>query len=459
MLIQAGDDQAGIAALREAVRISPDYADAHANLGAALTPTDAEEAIRELEKAVALAPASVKAQFNLAVAYGASPRRRIGEGDRAAAKGDRARADVRAGPPGAWQGACFGTARCPTRSRRCRRLRGWSRRAAKPTISLVWPWRARDARRRPQLSSRRAASSWPPTIATRTRNLDIAEGRAALERGDLERGGRQVPACDPAPARTRPKRRAVPRRWSWRSKADSRTPGRPRHGGGGARRLHSRGQVHGGRAAPRRVREAASEVVLGLVRARLQPVRPAEDRRVHQGAGEVSRARHPKRRGSQDPRPQPDDHRAIRRGAGRVRAGASATSRTPPRSTTTSASCFRFRTTGSPRGRRSRRRFGSIRRTSRRWTPSGSRWRRWATTPARSRKYEKAIAPERRAAGQLRLRPREPERLLQPHGRSGQGARARAQGARARSRSPTARGFRRGGRTSARGDSTRRSMR
>ena len=49
VLIQSGDDAGGIAALREAVRLAPDYADAHANLGAALTPTDAEEAVRELE--------------------------------------------------------------------------------------------------------------------------------------------------------------------------------------------------------------------------------------------------------------------------------------------------------------------------------------------------------------------------------------------------------------------------
>jgi tetratricopeptide (TPR) repeat protein len=72
VLIQTGEDEAGIASFREAVRISPDYAEAHANLGAALTPTNAEAAIRELEKAVALAPASASAQFNLAVAYGAS---------------------------------------------------------------------------------------------------------------------------------------------------------------------------------------------------------------------------------------------------------------------------------------------------------------------------------------------------------------------------------------------------
>jgi superkiller protein 3 len=71
-LIQTGDDPGGIAELREAVRLAPDYADARTNLGAALTPTDAAAAIRELEAAVALAPGSVKAQFNLAMAYGAS---------------------------------------------------------------------------------------------------------------------------------------------------------------------------------------------------------------------------------------------------------------------------------------------------------------------------------------------------------------------------------------------------
>jgi tetratricopeptide (TPR) repeat protein len=73
VLAQSDDDEAALAAFREAIRIRPDYADAHANLGAALIPTDAEQAIRELEKAVALEPSSVKAQFNLATAYGASP--------------------------------------------------------------------------------------------------------------------------------------------------------------------------------------------------------------------------------------------------------------------------------------------------------------------------------------------------------------------------------------------------
>ena len=72
VLLQAGDDQGGIAAFREAVRLAPQSAEARTNIGAALTPTDAEEAIEHLEKAVALAPDSVKAHFNLAVAYGAS---------------------------------------------------------------------------------------------------------------------------------------------------------------------------------------------------------------------------------------------------------------------------------------------------------------------------------------------------------------------------------------------------
>jgi tetratricopeptide (TPR) repeat protein len=72
VLTQTDDDTGAIAAYRAALRIRPDYTDAHANLGAALIATDPEQAVVELEKAVALAPDSVKAQFNLAVAYGSS---------------------------------------------------------------------------------------------------------------------------------------------------------------------------------------------------------------------------------------------------------------------------------------------------------------------------------------------------------------------------------------------------
>lgn len=73
VLAQNGEDEKATAEFREAVRIRPDFADAHANLGAVLTLTDVEEAIVELEKAVSLDPGLIKAQFNLAEAYGNSP--------------------------------------------------------------------------------------------------------------------------------------------------------------------------------------------------------------------------------------------------------------------------------------------------------------------------------------------------------------------------------------------------
>jgi tetratricopeptide (TPR) repeat protein len=72
VLAQAGDDDAAVTAFREAIRLSPAWADAHANLGATLAATDPKAAINELEKAIELDPSSVKAQYNLALAYGAN---------------------------------------------------------------------------------------------------------------------------------------------------------------------------------------------------------------------------------------------------------------------------------------------------------------------------------------------------------------------------------------------------
>jgi tetratricopeptide (TPR) repeat protein len=73
VLAQNGDDEKAATEFREAVRIRPDYADAHANLGAVLLLSDAEQAISELEKAISIDPTLIKAQFNLAEAYGNSP--------------------------------------------------------------------------------------------------------------------------------------------------------------------------------------------------------------------------------------------------------------------------------------------------------------------------------------------------------------------------------------------------
>ena len=73
VLAQGNEDKAAVAEFREALRIRPNYADAHANLGTILISTDSREAVQELKQAVALAPGLLKAQFNLAVAYGADP--------------------------------------------------------------------------------------------------------------------------------------------------------------------------------------------------------------------------------------------------------------------------------------------------------------------------------------------------------------------------------------------------
>ena len=54
VLAQNGDDEKAIDEFRAAARIRPNFADAHANLGAVLMLSDVEQAIGELEKAVSL---------------------------------------------------------------------------------------------------------------------------------------------------------------------------------------------------------------------------------------------------------------------------------------------------------------------------------------------------------------------------------------------------------------------
>jgi tetratricopeptide (TPR) repeat protein len=73
VFVQTGDDEKAIAAFREAIRLRPDFADAHQNLGAVLTSSDPARAVSELERALSLEPRLLKAQYNLALAYEASP--------------------------------------------------------------------------------------------------------------------------------------------------------------------------------------------------------------------------------------------------------------------------------------------------------------------------------------------------------------------------------------------------
>jgi tetratricopeptide (TPR) repeat protein len=185
VLIQTGEDEAGISSLREAVRISPDYAEARTNLGAALTPTNAEAAIRELEKAVALAPASVKAQFNLAIAYGASAKqgpakevqqlRKVIELAPTFARGHLAlgKALLRDGKVGDAIAALEEASRLEPKSGEAHYQRG---------LALSRAGRKEEAATALKMGRDLVAAD----DRTQNANLDMAEGRAALETGELE---------------------------------------------------------------------------------------------------------------------------------------------------------------------------------------------------------------------------------------------------------------------------------
>jgi tetratricopeptide (TPR) repeat protein len=191
VLIQAGDDQAGIAALREAVRVSPDYADAHANLGAALTPTDAGEAIRELEKAVALSPNSVKALFNLAVAYGASPSVGSAKTPGPSKEIDQLRKVIALAPSFGRAHLALGRSllqdgkvtEAVTELQEAARLEPKSGEAHYQLgLALARAGRNEEATTELQKGRELVAAD----DRSQNANLDIAEGRAALEKGDLE---------------------------------------------------------------------------------------------------------------------------------------------------------------------------------------------------------------------------------------------------------------------------------
>ena len=395
VLIQAGDDAGGHrvaarggaprAGLRRRARQSRRRADADRRRG---------RRFASWRQAVALAPASVKAQFNLAVAYGASPA--LG----AAKEIEQLRKVIALRPTFARAHLALGKAllrdgKVRRRDRRsCRRRRGWSRRAGKRTTSSVSRWRAPAARRRRRPSSQKGRELVAADDRNQNASLDIAEGRAALEQGrrwseaaakfrhalqlrpdssDAQRycSDDQVPAEAAANRRLRVPRGSMP----------------PRRRSGG-RELE--GYIREGRF--KEVEPLLAEYVKERPRSSWGWYALGYSLFAQQKIGESIKALAKsleldvtQRRGPQDPRPQPDDHRPLRRRAGRVRAGDPLQAGLRGDATTTSASCSRSRTTGSRRGRRSKRRSGSIRRTSRRSTRSASRSKRSATMRARSR--------------------------------------------------------------------------
>jgi Flp pilus assembly protein TadD len=185
VLVQSGDDAGGIAEFREAARLDKDYADAHANLGAALVPTDAEEAVRELERAVALEPSSVKARFNLAAAYGASP----AQGP--AKEIEQLRKVLELDPTFARARVALGKAylRDGKVEEAVEQLQEAARLApdngeARYQLGLALARSGRKEEATSELSKGRELVTADDRDKTAT--LDLLEGRAALEKGDLE---------------------------------------------------------------------------------------------------------------------------------------------------------------------------------------------------------------------------------------------------------------------------------
>ena len=303
VLIQAGDDAAGIASLREAVRLAPDYAEARANLGAALTPTDPDAAIRELERAVALAPASLNAQFNLAVAYGASPALGV------AKEIEQLRKVIALSPTFARAHLALGKAlmrdgKVPdaiAELEEAARLEPKSGEAHYQLgLALARAGRKEEAS---------AALAKGRTLVAEDDKTQNAQPRHRRRTG---RVGKRRCWRKPRPSSAMPaasSRFAGPRRLHGARRRDLRRPattriadaaqgrvGRrsPARVGGGRSARSGSGVLQGevrGRAPDRRVRQGTSAVLVGLVRARLQPLRAAAHRRIHQGAGQVAGAR------------------------------------------------------------------------------------------------------------------------------------------------------------------------
>jgi len=184
VLTQGGDDQPAIAAFRDAIRVKPDYADAHANLGAALTSTDVEQAISELEKAVALAPDSVKAQFNLAVAYGASP-------NRGAKEIEQLRKVIAMAPTHARAHLALGKAllrdgNIPEAVQELQEATRLSPDSGESHYQLGLALTRAGRKDKAAVEVKKGRELSAADDRNQNANLDLAEGQAALDKGDME---------------------------------------------------------------------------------------------------------------------------------------------------------------------------------------------------------------------------------------------------------------------------------
>ena len=248
-LLQEGNVPEAITALQEAVRLEPDRGEAHYQLGLALARAGRQaEATAALQKGRELVAADEREQ---------TARLDVAEGRAALERGDLEQAAAKL--------------------RRAIQVRPDSAEAQAPSARS---WKSRGTRRAPPLRYRKALE------------LNPADDVGLADEG-LERSGDASGPADGGPiiGRRARGREAAPQ--------DERRPihsgaAKTTQAGGRARRLHSPGAVRGGRAAPRRVREGAPEVLVGLVRPGLQSVRAAEDRRCHPGSRPIPRARHPR---------------------------------------------------------------------------------------------------------------------------------------------------------------------
>jgi tetratricopeptide (TPR) repeat protein len=185
VLTQTGDDEGAAQAFREAERLSPKWAEPTANLGALLTANDPAAAIRELDRALALEPESVKAQYNLALAYGVSSTHGIN------AEMEQLRKVIRAAPEFSGARLALGKALLQKGSvaegvenlRAAVRLDPASGEAHYQLgLGLERLGQHDDARREIQQSRELIMADDRSRLAA----LDLSEGKTALDRGDSE---------------------------------------------------------------------------------------------------------------------------------------------------------------------------------------------------------------------------------------------------------------------------------